>query len=58
MELDQFAGGTPPFITLDACDGDLAEAVLTAIEAHTNGNSEEWTKLIKKNGVNFFPIKN
>ena len=51
MELDQFAGGTPPFITLDACDGDLAEAVLTAIEAHTNGNTEEWTKLVKKNNA-------
>jgi hypothetical protein len=48
MDLDHFAGGTTPFITLDACDGNRAEAVLTALEAHSNGNSEEWAILVNQ----------
>ena len=31
--LTDLRGGTPPFITLDACDGERAEAVLTAIRS-------------------------
>tara|TARA_B110000914_G_scaffold169135_1_gene149694 strand:- start:739 stop:1428 length:690 start_codon:yes stop_codon:yes gene_type:complete len=48
MDLDQFESGTPPFITLDACDGKRAEAVLTALEAHSNGKTEEWTNLVNQ----------
>ena len=51
MDLDQFEGGTPPFITLDACDGKRAEKVLTALEAHSNGETEEWTTLVNQDKV-------
>lgn len=48
MDLDHFAGGTTPFITLDACDGKRAEAVIMALEAHSNGNTEQWTILVNQ----------
>ena len=51
MDLDRFAGGTPPFITLDACNGNRAEEVLTALESHSNGDQDEWTRLVEKDGV-------
>ena len=51
MDLDRFASGTPPFITLDACNGKRAEAVLTALESHSNGDTEEWTLLVQKDGA-------
>ncbi len=47
MDLENFEGGTSPFITLDACDGERAESVLSALEACMNGDTEQWTKLIK-----------
>ena len=58
MDLDRFAGGTPPFITLDACDGNRAEAVLMALEAHSKGDSKEWTELIKKDKSLELRLKN
>lgn len=51
MDLEQFEGGTSPFITLDACDGKRAEAVLTALEAHAEGDATKWTKLVKQDEV-------
>jgi len=51
MDLDKFESGTPPFITLDACNGKRAEAVLTALEEHSNGNSKEWANLVNKDEV-------
>jgi len=47
MDLEHFEGGTSPFITLDACNGERAVAVLSALEAYSNGDSEQWTKLVK-----------
>ena len=48
MDLDRFASGTPPFITLDACNGKRAEQVIKALESHKNGDTEEWTRLVQK----------
>lgn len=46
MELEQFQGGTSPFITLDACNGLRAEALLLALESATNGDSKAWKELV------------
>ena len=46
MDLKQFEGGTSPFITLDACNGDRAEAVLNALESAANGDESMWNTLI------------
>ncbi len=46
MDLAKFDGGTSPFITLDACNGERANAVLLALEASSNGDHELWTDLI------------
>ena len=46
MDLERFDGGTSPFITLDACNGARADAVLNALEANAKGDSEQWTQLI------------
>ena len=51
MDLEQFEGGTSPFITLDACDGKRAEAVLTALEAYAGGDTAKWTELVKQDEV-------
>ncbi len=51
MDLKQFDGGTSPFITLDACNGERAESVLYALEAHAKGEVELWTKLIQRDNV-------
>ena len=51
MDLEQVEGGTSPFITLDACDGARAEAVLTALEAHAVGDSKKWVELVSKDEV-------
>ena len=48
MDLENFEGGTSPFITLDACNGERAESVLSALEACKKGNTDQWTKLIEK----------
>jgi hypothetical protein len=47
MDLKQFEGGTSPFITLDACNGNRAEAVLTALESAATGDESLWNTLIK-----------
>ena len=47
MDLERFDGGTSPFITLDACNGARADAVLIALEANSKGDSEQWTLLIQ-----------
>lgn len=46
MDLKQFEGGTSPFITLDACNGNRAEAVLNALESAANGDESMWNTLI------------
>jgi len=46
MDLKQFEGGTSPFITLDACNGNRAEAVLNALESAANGDEALWNTLI------------
>lgn len=46
MDLKQFEGGTSPFITLDACNGNRAEAVLTALESAATGDESLWNTLI------------
>ena len=46
MELEQFQGGTSPFITLDACNGLRAETLLLALESATSGDSKAWEELI------------
>ena len=46
MDLKQFEGGTSPFITLDACNGIRAEAVLNALESAANGDESMWNTLI------------
>lgn len=48
MDLEHFEGGTSPFITLDACNGERAEGVLLALEAYSKGDTEQWTILVKK----------
>ena len=50
MDLERFDGGTSPFITLDACNGERAVAVLNALEANAKGDTEQWTELIQKDG--------
>ena len=46
MDIKQFDGGTSPFITLDACDGIRAEAVVLALESAANGDESLWSALI------------
>lgn len=46
MDLKQFEGGTSPFITLDACNGNRADAVLNALESAANGDEALWNTLI------------
>jgi len=47
MDLEKFDGGTSPFITLDACNGERANAVLLALEANSKGDTEPWALLVK-----------
>ena len=46
MELEQFQGGTSPFITLDAFNCLRAETLLLALESATSGDSKAWEELI------------
>ena len=46
MDIKQFDGGTSPFITLDACDGLRAEAVVLALESAANGDNAMWSALV------------
>lgn len=46
MDLKQFEGGTSPFITLDACNGNRADAVLNALESAANGDEALWNTLL------------
>jgi hypothetical protein len=46
MDIKQFDGGTSPFITLDACDGIRAEAVVLALESAAKGDESLWSALI------------
>ena len=46
MDLDTLDGGTSPFITLDACDGDLARLIVSALDASAAGDNQPWSSLV------------
>tara|TARA_B100000767_G_scaffold258528_1_gene267340 strand:- start:1672 stop:2412 length:741 start_codon:yes stop_codon:yes gene_type:complete len=47
MDLGALDGSTSPFITLDACDGDLVRTLVPAIEASFSGNNQPWFDALK-----------
>ncbi len=47
MDLDGLDGATSPFITLDACDGDLVGFLFPALEASYAGDSKPWADVLK-----------
>jgi hypothetical protein len=46
MDLDTLDGATSPFITLDACDGDLARRIVSALDASAAGDNQPWSGLV------------
>ena len=46
MDLDTLDGATSPFITLDACDGDLARLILPALDASAAGDNQPWSDVL------------
>lgn len=51
MDLAQVDGGTTPFLTFDACDGEQAQRVLSALDAFKRGNEKKWTSLVNSNAA-------
>lgn len=43
MDLDGLDGSTSPFITLDACDGDLVQVLVPALESCSSGVNGAWS---------------
>lgn len=51
MDLDVLDGSTSPFITLDACDGDLVRTLVPALEACASGRNELWAEAVNANSA-------
>ena len=49
MDLDVLDGSTSPFITLDACDGDLVRTLVPALEACASGENGLWAEAVNDN---------
>ena len=47
MDLDGLDGATSPFITLDACDGDLVATLVPALEAGYSGDAKPWSAALE-----------
>ena len=46
MDLEGLDSGTSPFITLDACDGDLVRSLIPALEAAAEGDNGAWAQVL------------
>ena len=46
MDLEGLGSGTSPFITLDACDGDLVRSLIPALEAAGEGDNGPWAQVL------------
>lgn len=46
MDLEGLDRGTSPFITLDACDGDVVRLLIPALEAAAEGDNSPWKQLL------------
>ena len=46
MDLEGLDRGTSPFITLDACDGDLVRSLIPALEAAAEGDNGPWVQVL------------
>jgi hypothetical protein len=46
MDLAQVEGGTTPFLTFDACNGERAQMVVSALESYNQGREEKWQHLV------------
>ena len=57
MDLDVLDGSTSPFITLDACDGDLVRTLVPALEACASGRNELWAEAVNANPALRNPIR-
>lgn len=51
MDLAHIEGGTTPFLTFDACDGERAQRVISALKSAKNGSEDKWQNLVSRDGV-------
>ena len=49
MELDSYSESTSSFFTLDACNGEIAEKILTALSKTSKELESDWKKLVDDN---------
>ena len=48
MDLEGLDSGTSPFITLDACDGDVVSSLIPALESAAEGDNGPWAQVLSQ----------
>ena len=49
MELDSLSESTTSFFTLDACNGEIAEKIISTLSKSENELSSHWLEMIEEN---------